>query len=238
MHTKHNKSKKINKSKNNKSKNNKSNKSNKLKKEKEIIKKINNLKSIKKNINSIKMKLEEKKMTNIFWIIAERADFKPLTKIIKKNNEEIKECIHSIKELKEHFLDDKGEYYKNKKLASIKIVFHQEIINKLNKLEHEGFLNSLLLNNKEYSFIKEKPILTITINIYTLDSYGNINLNENNNNNWGSKINYFIDDFSFINFKLKNLEILMRMTSDSLIRTDLTDGITYKNLSNKLKKKE
>ena len=62
-------------------------------------------------------------MTNVFWVLADRIDFKPLIKTIIKNNEEIKNIIHSIKEIRDNLLDEKGEYYKGKKLASIKINF-------------------------------------------------------------------------------------------------------------------
>ena len=196
------------------------------------IKNVNSFKNIKKNITLVKNKLEDKNMTSVFWVLAERADFKPLTKTIIKNDEEVKTIIHSMKELKDHLLDEKGEYYKGKKLANIKITFYEDIISKMEKTNYNGFLNVSILNNKDFLFIKEKPILTIAITIFPIDNSGTIN----HENSWDLKVNYYIDDFSGIKFKLKNVEVLMRLVSDSVIKTDLNNGITYKNLSNKLNK--
>jgi hypothetical protein len=198
------------------------------------IKNGNTLKSIKKNIHMIKNKFEDKDMTNIFWILADRADFKPLTKTIIKGDEEIKTIIHSIKELRDHLLDEKGEYYKGKKLASIKITFYNDIINKLEKLNYNGPLNNSILAHKDYLFIKEKPILSIGVIIYPIDDYGTIKPNDDSS--WGLKVNYYVDDFSKIKFKLKNVEVLMRLASDSVVKTNLNNGITYKQLVIQLNK--
>ena len=197
-------------------------------------KNINSLKQIKKNIQTVKKKLEDKNMTNIFWVISDRADFKPLTKIVTKDEEEIKTIIHSIKELRDHLLDEKGEYYKGKKLASIKIIFFDDIVNKLEKLGFNGLLNNSILTHKDYFFIKEKPILSILITIYPIDVNGSIN--PNNENSWGLKVNYYVDDFTGIKFKLKNVEVLMRLVCDSVVKTDLNEGMTYKNLAIQLNK--
>lgn len=197
------------------------------------LKNVNSLKNIKNNITLIKNKLEDKNMTNVFWVLADRADFKPLTKTIIRNDEEIKTVIHSIKELRDHLLDEKGEYYKGKKLASIKITFHEDVINKMHKTNYNGFLNNAILTHKDFLFIKEKPILTITITIFPIDNEGSID----HESSWNLKVNYYIDDFSGIKFKLKNVEVLMRLVSDLVIKTNLDKGITYKNLSNQLNKK-
>jgi hypothetical protein len=210
-------------------------------KTKNITSKINKLKNgnslnnIKKNLESMKKKLEDKNMDNIFWVIADRADFKPLTKIIVKSGKEVKQVIHSIKELRDNLLDEKGEYYKKKKLSSIKITFDTGVLNKLSKLEYSGLLSEHILNKKEFLFIKEKPILSIEINVYPVDDSGNINTNSNSC--WGVKVNYYIDDFTGIKFKLKNIEVLMRLTSDSVVKSDLNKGIEYKNLAVQLNKK-
>jgi hypothetical protein len=197
------------------------------------IKNSHTMRNIKKNIISIKKKLEDKKMTNVFWVLAERSDFKPLTKTVIKNNEEIKNIIHSMKEIRDNLLDEKGEYYKNKKLASIKISFHEDVINKLEKSNYNGFLNDSILLHKDYLFIKEKPIISISITIFPIDEEGTMNPE----NLWGIKVNYFIDDFTGIKFKIKNVEVLMRLVSDSVIKSDLNEGMSYKNLSLQLNKK-
>lgn len=199
-----------------------------------INKKINSLKNIKNNLSSVKKKLEEKKMTNVFWVLADRIDFKPLTKITIKDDEENRSVIHSIKEIRDNLLDEKGEYYKGKKLASVKITFYEDVINKLEKINYKGFLNNSILIHKDYAFIKEKPILSVLITIFPINEEGGIDPE----NSWGIKVNYFIDDFSGIKFKLKNVEVLMRLVSDSVIKSDLNEGITYKNLSLQLCKKK
>ena len=135
--------------------------------------------------------------------------------------------------MKDNLLDEKGEYYKGKKLASIKITFHNDIVNKLENINYNGFLNNSLLLHKDYLFIKEKPIFNILINIYPINDNGTINPNDNS---WGLKVNYYIDDLTNIKFKLKNVEVLMRLVADSVIKTDINDGITYKNLAIQLNK--
>ena len=96
--------------------------------------KINNytLEQIKKNLVSFNKKIISKNMNNNFWVIADRSDFKPLKKINIKNNKEIKTNIHSIKEIRDNILDIKGEYYKDKKFADIKITINVEILEKIN----------------------------------------------------------------------------------------------------------
>jgi hypothetical protein len=197
-------------------------------------KKGNTIKNIKKNVQTIKKKLEDKNMTNVFWVLSDRADFKPLIKTVIKDEEEIKTIIHSIKELRDHLLDEKGEYYKGKKLASIKITFNEDIINKLENLNYSGTLNNSILAHKKFTFIKEKPILSIGITIFQIDDFGSINPNDDSS--WGVKVNYCVDDFSGIKFKLKNVEVLMRLVSDSVIKSDLNNGITYKQLAIQLNK--
>jgi hypothetical protein len=166
--------------------------------------------------------------------LSDRADFKPLTKTIIKDDEEFKTIIHSIKELRDHLLDEKGEYYKGKKLASIKITFYEDIINKLEKLNYNGVINNSVLTHKDFTFIKDKPILSIGITIFPIDDTGSINPNDNSS--WGLKVNYCVDDFSGIKFKLKNVEVLMRLVSDSVVKSDLNNGITYKHLTIQLNK--
>ena len=49
-------------------------------------------------------------------------------------------------------------------------------------------------------------------------------------------MNYKIDDFRTLNFKLKNVEVLMRLASDSIITTNNLYGISYKKLLIKIQK--
>lgn len=183
--------------------------------------KINNytLEQIQKNLILFYKKLADKNLNSNFWIIADRADFKPLKKttIIKKK--EIKTNIHSIKEIRENILDKKGEYYKDKKFAEIKITMSESILEKLN-------------NIRQYKNIKNKILLSVHITIYLITGEGKINLE----NKWELLVNYYVDDFRTLNFKQKNIEVLMRLASDSVIITDTIEGISYKKLLLKIEK--
>ena len=183
--------------------------------------KINNftLDEIQKNLLNFNKKIRQKNLNNNFWIITDRSDFKPLKKIIKKKNEEIITNIHSIKEIRDNLLNIKGEYYKDKKFAEIKINLNEEILSYLNII-------------KEYNNIKNKNILTIHITIFLIGIDGSINFE----NKWELIVNYKIDDFRTLNFKLKNVEVLMRLASDSIITTNNLNGISYKKLLIKIQK--
>ena len=192
------------------------------------MRRINNytLEQIQKHLKLFNKKLINKNMNINFWVIADRADFKPLKKTInqvKGTNQvkkEIKTNIHSIKEIRDNILNEKGEYYKDKKFADIKIKLDEDILDQINDI-------------KEYKNIKNKIILNVHITIYLIDSEGNLNLNDK----WELKVNYYIDDFRKLNFKLKNLEVLMRLACDSVITTTSLNGISYKNLLIKINNK-
>ena len=81
--------------------------------------KMNNytLEQIKKNLMNFNKKIISKNLNTNFWIIADRSDFKPLKKDITIKKKITKANIHSIKEIKDNILDEKGEYYKDKKFA-------------------------------------------------------------------------------------------------------------------------
>lgn len=177
--------------------------------------KINNysLEQIQKNLYAFNKKLISKNLNSNFWVIADRADFKPLKKILILKKKEIKKNIHSIKEIKDNFLDKKGEYYKDKKFAEIKIDIDENILSKLSDI-------------KQYKNIKNKNLLSVNITIYLIGENGKINLE----NKWELKVNYNVDDFRTINFKIKNIEVLMRLASDSVIKTTSINGMSYKNL--------
>lgn len=183
--------------------------------------KINNytLEQIQKNLTSFYKKLVNKNLNANFWVIADRADFKPLKKTILTKKKETKTNIHSVKEIRENILDEKGEYYKDKKFAEIKITMNEGILSKLN-------------NIREYKNIKNKVLLSIHITIYLIDPEGKLNLE----NKWELIVNYYVDDFRTLNFKQKNIEVLMRLASDSVITTDTIEGISYKKLLLKIEK--
>lgn len=183
--------------------------------------KINNytLEQIQKNLLLFYKKLVDKNLHSNFWVIADRVDFKPLKKSIKTKNKEIKTNIHSIKEIRENLLDEKGEYYKDKKFAEIKITMNENTLGKIN-------------NIRQYKNIKDKILFSVQIIIYLITSEGKLNLE----NKWELIVNYYVDDFRTLNFKLKNIEVLMRLAADSVIITDTIDGISYKKLLLKIEK--
>jgi hypothetical protein len=183
--------------------------------------KMNNytLEQIKKNLMNFNKKIMSKNLNTNFWIIADRSDFKPLKKNITIKKKITKANIHSIKEIKDNILDEKGEYYKDKKFAEIKIKIDEDILSKID-------------NIREYKNIKNKIILMVGITIYLIGTDGNINFE----NKWGLDVNYYVDDFRTLNFKLKNIEVLMRLASDSIITTNSIKGISYKNLLLKIEK--
>lgn len=185
-----------------------------------MVKKNNNtLEQIYKNLTSFYKKIKNKNLNINFWVIADRSDFKPLKKITTIKKKETKTNIHSISEINEHILDDKAEFYKNKKFAEIIINVDEDILSKTNIIS-------------EYKNIKDKPILYVHIIIYLLDNEGHLNFL----NKWELKVNYVVDDFRTLNFKLKNVEVLMRLVSDSVVVTNSINGISYKNLLIKIEK--
>lgn len=177
--------------------------------------KINNytLEQIQKNLLAFNKKIIGKNLNSNFWVIADRADFKPLKKVIVLKKKETKSNIHSIKEIKDNILDEKGEYYKDKKFAEIKINIDENVLSKVNDI-------------RQYKNIKNKNLVLVDITIYLIGDKGTINLE----NKWELKVNYNVDDFRTINFKLKNIEVLMRLAADSVITTTSINGISYKNL--------
>lgn len=185
--------------------------------------KINNytLEQIQKNLLLFYKKLVNKNLHTNFWVIADRVDFKPLKKYVIEKKKETKTNIHSIKEIRENLLDEKGEYYKDKKFAEIKITMDESILSKINDI-------------REYKNIKKKVLFSVHITIYLITNEGKLNLE----NKWELIVNYFVDDFRTLNFKLKNIEVLMRLASDNVITTNNIEGISFKKLLIKIEKKK
>ena len=183
--------------------------------------KINNytLEQIQKNLLLFYKKLVNKNLHTNFWVIADRVDFKPLKKSVIVKKKEKKKNIHSIKEIRENLLDEKGEYYKDKKFAEIKITMDENILSKINDI-------------RQYKTIKNKVIFSVYITIYLISGEGKLNLEDK----WELLVNYYVDDFRTLNFKLKNIEVLMRLASDNVITTNTIEGISYKKLLIKIEK--
>ncbi len=133
----------------------------------------------------------------------------------------IKVNIRSIKELKDNFLEGKGEYYKDKKFCNIKITVNEGILNKIGDI-------------KNYKDIKNEPIVTVQVIMFKISPSGYLNFNDKTE----LKVKYMVDDFRNLNFKLKNIEVLMRLVADSVIKTNNSIGISYKTLLEKINKKK
>jgi len=220
------------------------------------------LEQIKKNLLQFEKKIKEKHMDGGFWVIADRSDFKPLRKIIKNkinsktNSKKISKkqskktskkqskkqskktskrsskkqskktsqktsqpLIHSIKELKDNFLDGRSEYYKDKQFANIKVTLNDKVLNSLD-------------NIREYKNIANDTLLTVQITIFKVSSTGYLNFADKTE----LKVKYTCEDFRKFHFKLKNLEVLMRLVADSVIKINSSSGISYKNLLDKINK--
>jgi hypothetical protein len=177
------------------------------------------LEQIQKNLLLFYKKFVNKNLHSNFWVIADRVDFKPLKKIVLVKKKENSTNIHSIKEIRENILDEKGEYYKEKKFAEIKLTMDENILSKINDI-------------KQYKNIKNKILFSVHIIIYLINNEGKLNLE----NKWELLVNYYVDDFRTLNFKLKNIEVLMRLAADSIITTSTIEGISYKKLLIKIEK--
>jgi hypothetical protein len=220
------------------------------------------LEQIKKNLLQFEKKIKEKHMDGGFWVIADRSDFKPLRKIIKnkinsktnskktskkqskktskkqskkqskktskrsskkqskKTSQKTSQpLIHSIKELKDNFLDGRSEYYKDKQFANIKVTLNDKVLNSLD-------------NIREYKNIADDTLLTVQITIFKVSSTGYLNFADKTE----LKVKYTCEDFRKFHFKLKNLEVLMRLVADSVIKINSSSGISYKNLLDKINK--
>ena len=176
------------------------------------------LEQIHKNLIQFNKKICSMGLDSNFWIIADRSDFKPLKKINIEKKKEIKTNIHSIKEIKDNLLKIKGEYYKNKKFSEIKIVLDTNILDKVNDI-------------RQYINIKNKVILTVYITIFLIRPNGTISFD----NKRELIVKYIVDDFRTLNYKLKNVEVLMRLCADSVITTNTIEGISYRKLLKKVK---
>jgi hypothetical protein len=221
------------------------------------------LEQIKKNLLQFQKKINDKNMNENFWIIADRADFKPLKKVKKTSKKDSKKIskksskksskkdskksskktskktskkdskkdskktsqkdknltIHSIKELKENFLEGKEEYYKDKKFANIKVTIDNNMLNSLD-------------NIREYKNIIDSNLLIVQITVFKVSPTGYLNFGDKTE----LKVKYTPEDFRKFHFKLKNLEVLMRLVTDSVIKINTNNGITYKKLLEKINK--
>lgn len=177
------------------------------------------LEQIQHNLILFYNKITEKNLDVNFWINADRADFKPLKKITIVKKKEIQTNIHSIKEIRQHILNVKKEYYANKKFANITIDLDTNLVEQLNDIT-------------KYKTLKTKKILSVHIVVYMTDGFGNLDLA----NKSELRVGYYIKDFRTLNYKIKNIEVLMRLVADGIVSTNTLEGITYEQMLNKVEK--
>ena len=144
--------------------------------------------------NKLKDKIKEKKL-NEFWILSDRSDFKP----IKTTNEK------SIKKM----LKDKSQYYKNKHICNVKLIFKSNI--KFSKIDEEEW------------------IFSIVIDVYNIDEDGKLD------NDDISLLTIYYDANDLINnkFTLAELNEMIGIATDRKVVTDLT-GIKYSSYIKKI----
>jgi hypothetical protein len=149
--------------------------------------------------NELKDKVENKKLNN-FWLICGRSDFKPFLDTTKKD---------IIK-----FISDKLQYYKNKNIANVSIIFRPKI-------------NFDKINDDDWVF-------SIQITIYNINNNGEIDYNVGST--WMLSIETSKKEFLENKFVLKELPQMIEMASDRRITSDV-GGISYTSWLNKLAKK-
>lgn len=149
--------------------------------------------------NDLKDKIDKKKL-NEFWLVCGRSDFRPLIDMNKKD---------IIK-----FISDKIQYYKNKNIAKIILIFRQKI-------------NVDELNDDDWVFI-------IKITIFNIDDNGK--LDSGIGSTWMLIVEYSKKEFIENKFTLKELSQMIEMASDSKIVSDL-GGISYTSWKIRLAKK-
>lgn len=151
------------------------------------------------SFNNLRDKLIEKKLDKDFWIVCGRTDFKPLVDMKKKDIQK--------------FIKDKIQYYKNKNIAKVSLIFHQKI-------------NIDDVDESEWVFL-------IQIRIFNIDDDGDIDYGIGST--WSLNIEYSKNEFINNSFTLKELNQMINMAGERKIITDVT-GINYNKWQKKLKK--
>ena len=128
--------------------------------------------------------LSEKKLDD-FWALCD-TEFKA----IKKSKSDIKKI-----------LKDKVDFYKNKKIANIRL-----------------FVRKAGLDDQSWIF-------AIKITVYEINDDGKIDTTSNST--WGVYIRYNEEELSKHKFKLNTLEKLVKKVSDKKLTSNMISGISY-----------
>lgn len=131
--------------------------------------------------------LSEKKLDD-FWALCD-TEFKA----IKKSKSDIKKI-----------LKDKVDFYKNKKIANIRL-----------------FVRKAGLDDQSWIF-------AIKITVYEINDDGKIDTTSNST--WGVYIRYNEEELSKHKFKLNTLEKLVKKVSDKKLTSNMIAGINYSDI--------
>ena len=174
------------------------------------------LDQVRENLEKLYDRLKLKGREKGFWVVASRADFKPIKIKETIRGKEVVKNLLKIDDIKNELLDGKEQYFKGKKLAFIH--FYIDRIYLDDEKEY---------NEKNINKIKDEILCSIMIDIFVIDNNGKINTYENNS--WRCKINFTVDDM--INHKLKfsDAEKLMRQVAERIVTTSDFTGIYFKN---------
>jgi hypothetical protein len=154
------------------------------------------MEDLRQYLTDLRTKIHERDLGS-FWVISDRADFRPIKNTTKGE----------IKRL----LKEKAQYYKNKRIAEIRVYI-----------------------NPKHIDTEDAPMSIIAI-IYQIDEEGQIE--HKSYSDWGSRINFYPKDFAKIKFSLKLVETIMRLANDKTMVTNTLTGMKYKDYVKALKKK-
>ncbi len=214
-----------------------------------MSKKIFNINDIKKNIENIKKKINNKQINNDFWVIVDRVDFKPLVKNNVNNTN-----VNNVKSKKQKFKTKTKTKTKTKSKTKTKT----KTKNIINKTKNDKIIHSIseikkfyLGEKKEYYFNKkfaciklsfnkktiddindikysnyDKTIIfTICINIYMITENGDMNYDKNNH--WNTCVHITINDLRIFKLKLKTIEIVARIVAE---KNNIKNKVFYSEL--------
>jgi hypothetical protein len=138
-------------------------------------------------LTKLEKDLSEKKLDD-FWALCD-TEFKA----IKKSKSDIKKI-----------LKDKVDFYKNKKIANIRL-----------------FVRKAGLDDQSWIF-------AIKITVYEINDDGKIDTTSNST--WGVYIRYNEEELSKHKFKLNTLEKLVKKVSDKKLTSNMIAGINYSDI--------
>lgn len=182
------------------------------------------LEEVKENLNKLEKKLEDKNRDNGFWVIASRADFKPIKLQETIKGKEVTRVLVHINDIKKELLEGKEKYFKGKLIAYIHFFIAPYL-----------FTNKQKFNENNLEQIKNDVVSAITINMYRVDDEGKIGTKRYNH--WQCSVSFTVDDMMNHKLKFSDAEVLMRQVADQLVITVGLNSIRFKDYLKEVKKK-